>query len=164
MSTPHDVEALLLLSTLMAAKRRPAELVEILAAADLLHGAIPAVGKLGEAFARLGRSGLLLEQDGCYHLSPAALALEAELPRKADAPARLLALATRLQQYRPQAEGAPILLAAEQFSSAINAHRAAAQGSGKNLLMPKPQPADPHKKRPGQRQRRPLPGQRPRRS
>jgi hypothetical protein len=38
----HDVDALLLIATTLSSKRRPAELVEIIAAADLLQVAIPA--------------------------------------------------------------------------------------------------------------------------
>ena len=47
----------------LAAKRRPAELLEIMAAIDLIQGNIPNEEKLSEAFARLGQSGLLVERD-----------------------------------------------------------------------------------------------------
>lgn len=163
MQIVHDVDALLFMATLLAAKRRPAELVEIMAAADMVHGSVPAVGKLVESFARLGAAGLLQEVEGGFVLSPAGQELVQELPRKPELQEQLEWITRQLHGYRAGEAAEPIVLAAEQFSVAINAHRAAAQGTGKNLLMPKPRPADTQKKRPGQRQRRPLPGQRPKR-
>ena len=53
----HDHDPLVLLATALAAKRRPAELLEIMAAIDLIQGNIPNEAKLSEAFARLGQSG-----------------------------------------------------------------------------------------------------------
>jgi len=66
MQTIHDVDALLLMATLLASKRRPADLVEIMAAADLVQGSVPAVNKLVESFARLGTAGLLVEVEGGF--------------------------------------------------------------------------------------------------
>jgi hypothetical protein len=43
--------SLVLLATALAAKRRPAELLEIMAAIDLIQGNIPNETKLSEAFA-----------------------------------------------------------------------------------------------------------------
>ena len=71
MTPIHDIDALLLLATVLSAKRRPARLVEIMAAIDLLHGNIPAEQKLGEALARLAVNGLLVELDGGIALTPA---------------------------------------------------------------------------------------------
>jgi hypothetical protein len=49
----HDVDAILLLSLSVAAKRRPAELVEIITAIEMMELAIPSETKLSDAFARL---------------------------------------------------------------------------------------------------------------
>lgn len=158
----HDDDALLLLATALAAKRRPAELAAIMAAVDLLHGNIPAAAKLSEAFARLGQGGLLAATDGGLAPTPAAEQLIEALPRKGDAAARLAELRGLLGAYRPQGEHAAILLAPEDLHAAILAHRASNAGSAKNLLVPKPKPATGSQSRPGQRQRKPLPKQRKR--
>ncbi len=68
----HDHDPLVLLATALAAKRRPAELLEIMAAIDLIQGNIPNEEKLSEAFARLGQNGLLVARDGGVALTPAA--------------------------------------------------------------------------------------------
>ena len=68
----HDHDPLVLLATALAAKRRPAALLEIMAAIDLIQGNIPNEAKLSEAFARLGQSGLLVERDDGVALTPAA--------------------------------------------------------------------------------------------
>lgn len=157
MQTIHDVDALLLMATMLASKRRPADLVEIMAAADLVHGSVPAVNKLVESFARLGTAGLLIEVEGGFSLTPAAQLIVEDLPKKSELTDHLLVITERLYAYRAKGEYAPVVMVAEQFSAAINAHRAAARGTGKNLLVPKPKPEDRNKKRPGQRQRKPLP-------
>lgn len=156
MQTPHDVDVLLLLATLLAAKRRPAELVEIMAAIDLLQKNIPAAPKLVEAFSRLAGQGLLVERDGGYALTSDALQIVADLPRKADTDERLFIARDRLSMHAPKGEHAPIAVGEAALNEAIAAHRAAGKGAGKNLLVPKPKP-EGDKQRPGQRQRRPLP-------
>lgn len=155
----HDVDALLLLATGLAAKRRPAEPVEIMAALDLIHGNIPGEAKLGEAFARLGASGLLAETDGGMALTAAAERLIERLPHKADHAQRLVELKGLLGGYQPQGDGVAIHVTPEQLRAAMLAHRSAAGGSAKNLLVPKPKP-EATQARPGQRRRKPLPAQR----
>ncbi len=59
----HEVDAILLLSLSVAAKRRPADLAEILAAIDLAHGAIPSGAQLSKAFASLSAHGLIVGID-----------------------------------------------------------------------------------------------------
>ncbi len=59
----HEVDAILLLSLSVAAKRRPAALAEILAAIDLAHGAIPSAAQLSKAFASLSAHGLIVGID-----------------------------------------------------------------------------------------------------
>ena len=153
----HDVDAVLLLATALAGKRRPAELAEIMAAADLIHGFVPFEAKLREAFSRLGEHGLICAADGCYALTPAAQEILAGLPKKADAAEHLIWIKGKLGAYKPKGEHAPILLTAEEVVAAIAAYRASAKGAGKNLLIPKPKAAEGDSKRPGQWRRRPPP-------
>lgn len=157
----HDVDALLLLATGLAAKRRPAEPADIVAAVDLIHGNVPGETKLSEAVARLGASGLIIEVDGGLALTAAAEQMIERLPYKAEHAQRLLELKGLLGGYHPAADGAVIGITAEQLRTAILAHRSAARGGAKNLLVPKPKPAATPA-RPGQRRRKPLPKQRKR--
>ena len=154
-----DLDALLLLATALAAKRRPAELTEIVAAADLLQAAVPSAIKLAEAVERLARHGLLVERDGGLALTPTAQQMIADQPRKADVAERLFGIRERLSAHPAKREQAPVVLAAEQVAAAIAAHRAAAETRAKNLLVPKPKP-EGDKQRPGQRRRKPLPARR----
>lgn len=152
----HDVDSLLLLATALSSKRRPAELVEIVAAVDLLNNNIPGEAKVVEAFARLAKHGLLCAADGGYALTPAAQAIVTGLPRKAETPERLFAIKDRLSLYTVKGEHAAVVLTAEQVTAAIQAHRAAEKTTAKNLLVPKPKP-EAEAARPGQRQRKPMP-------
>lgn len=134
----HDVDALVLLATTLSSKRRPATLVEIVAAADLLQGSIPFVEKLGEAIYRLSGLGLLGEVEGGFTLTPIAEEMIARQPKKA-APEEVLAvLAKDIDAYRPKTESPPIALSEAQLMAAIRAHKASRKAPGKNMLMPKP--------------------------
>ena len=138
-----DVDAVVLLATALSSKRRPAELVEIVAAADLLQGFIPFVEKLGEAIRRLSALGLIAAAEDGFTLTPAALKLVADLPRKAAAEERIAAVKSNLAAHASKEECPPILLSRERLGAAIQAHKASGKASGKNLLMPKPK-ADRH--------------------
>ncbi len=155
----HDVDALLLLATGLASKRRPAEPLEIVAAIDLIQGNIPAEAKLSEAFARLAVHGLIGEADGRYLLTADAQKMIETLPRKAEPDEKLFALRGELAAYAPTGECAPVAVAPETLRAAMLAHRAAAESGAKNLLVPKPKPVEPTA-RPGQRQRKPMPARR----
>ena len=133
-----DIDVLILMATALASKRRPAELVEIVAAADLIQDAIPFVEKLGEAMQRLSADGLISEVEGGYTLTPAAQKIMAAQPKKADTEERIAALQDVLASYAAKEECSAILLTREQLSAAILAHKTARKASGKNLLMPKP--------------------------
>jgi hypothetical protein len=148
----HDVDVLLLLATALASKRRPAELVEIMAAADLLHGSIPLDVDMAAAFLRLSAHDLIGEAAGRFTLTPAALKLMAEVPRKkkAGTPERLLAIGQELVGYTAKGDGVAIRLATEQVSAAILAHRTFLKGPGRNMLVPKPKAAVDKARRPGQ--------------
>lgn len=156
----HDVDALILLATALASKRRPAEIVEIVAALDLLQDNIPAEAKLVEAFSRLASHGLLNEVEGRFALTPDAQKIIQAQPRKADTAERLFGIKDGLSMHNAKGEFAAIVLSEEAFRAAIVAHRAAAASTAKNLLVPKPKPEDKSVQRPGQRQRKPMPAAR----
>lgn len=156
MSPVLDVDVLLLFATALAAKRRPAPLVEIVAALDLIQGNVPSEEKLGGAFARLGERGLLVETAAGVALTPEAEKLIECLPRKGDYAQRLFELRGLLGACKVSEEGVAIVMEEGLCRAAIVAHRAAAAGSAKNLLVPKPK-LEATQARPGQRQRKPMP-------
>lgn len=151
-----DVDGPILMAIALSSKRRPAELVEIVAAAELIQGSIPFVDKLGEAMRRLSASGLIAMAEDGYTLTPPAHEIMEAQPKKADMEVRLAAIRGKLAAYAPKEECAPILLTGEQLRDAILAHKASRKTSGKNLLMPKPK-ADRHFKVEGRWRRAPAP-------
>jgi hypothetical protein len=151
-----DVDALLVLAISLAAKRRAAELVDILAAAELLHGSIPGETRLLQSLLRLGERGIICEVDGAYALTPAAQAEFARQTKKTDTEIRLASVKSILGDFPAQDAQPPLTVTPKAISSAVLAHREAAKSKVKNLLMPKPKVTDATK--PGQRQRKPLPG------
>lgn len=153
----HDIAALILLATALASKRRPADLTEIVAAADLLQGFVPYADKLDDALRRLSANGLIEMAGDGFVPTPPALALVAELPRKAAAEEQVALLQDRLDSYRSKEERAPVQATAEQLEAAIRAHKATRKAPGKNLLMPKPKP-DRHFKVEGRWRRAPARG------
>lgn len=151
----HDVDVLVLMATALAAKRRPAELVEIVAAADLIQGAVPFPEKLGEALRRLSVNGLIVAAENGFALTPAAQALMADEPRRADTEARIAALRGKLADHEAGPACAPVVLTDDELDAAVRAHKAARKAPGKNLLMPKPKP-DRHFKVEGRWRRAPA--------
>lgn len=143
----HDVDVILLLALALASKRRPAELAEIVAAAELgQEGAIPSAQKLVEAFSRLSSHGLIREEGACYGLTPEAEKIMAGGPRQADRARRIFGVKEKLSAYTPQGEHASILVTEAQLTAAIQVFRASGTGAGRNLLLPKPKVEE--KKRP----------------
>jgi len=159
MQTNHPVDALLFLAVALSSKRRPAELVEIIAAVDLAEGAqgiVPSALIISDAIQRLSKRGFIIETDGLFSLTPEAQQIMAALPRKAATPERLTSIqATLASAAAPAAECPTIQLTTTQVSSAIVAHRASGKNVGKNLLVPKPNASEAPPK-PGQRQRKPF--------
>jgi hypothetical protein len=151
----HDVDVLLLLATTLASKRRPAELVEILVAADVIQGAIPRESKLAEAFQRLATHGLVLEVDGRFTLTMDAQEIMAGQSRKADTAERIFHIREKLADYQPRGEHPAILIDAERLGAAVLAFRAAAAAAGPKP-PPKPQPTDDRNRRVGQWRKRPA--------
>ena len=134
----HDVDAILLLALSLAAKRRPAELVEIIAASDLTQGTISPAVKLSDAFYRLSEYGLIAMQDGGYTLTPDAQQILSGHARKAKPQERIYDIKENLADYHLNGEHQIILLTAEQIAVAIAEHLAAKISTVKNLLAPKP--------------------------
>lgn len=148
----HAVDVLLLMAMSLASKRRPAELSEIMAAADLVSGSIPLDVDLAGAFLRLSTYGLIGEEAGRFTLTPDALELMAGVrhKKKAEMPERLYAIEQELASYVPKGEGAAIRLATEAVRAAIVAHRTFLKGPGRDMLMPRPKAATDRVRRPGQ--------------
>ena len=134
----HDVDVLILMATTLSSKRRPAELVEIVAAADLLQGFIPFIEKLGDAIEHLSTSGLITATEGGFTLTPIAQKIMAKQPKKAVTEEVAIAIKCDLAAYTPKEEYPVIQLTEEQLSAAIQAHKTSRKVSGKNLLIPKP--------------------------
>ena len=151
----HDFDVLLLLTTAISSKRRPAELVEIIAAADLLQQTLPTEAKMVEAFSRLATNGLIVETEGAYSLTADAQKLVERLPKKADVAERSFIVRDKLSEYNAKAVHAAILVTEEQIKAAVAAHKLAGESKVKNLLVPKPKPEE-QTQRPGQRQRKPF--------
>jgi len=158
----HDHDPLMFLAVALAAKRRPAELVDVVAAIDLLQIAIPGEQRFIDSFARLAEAGLLLGRDDGLALTPAGLALFEALPKLTEGEERVFSVKQALAAYTPGAAEALPTVELAAVTAAIAAHRAAAAGPAKNLLVPKPKPAETSKSRPGQRQRKPMPKSRKR--
>ena len=135
----HDVDAILLLALGLAAKRKPAELVEIVAAADLVNGAIPPEMKLSDAFSRLSAYGLIREQDGGYILSEDAQQMMASLRKKAETPERIYDLKESLADYHLQGQHQMLQVDPDQLLVAIQAYKKA-RSSERSWLIEKPKP------------------------
>jgi hypothetical protein len=134
----HDTDAQLLLATLIAAKRRPAALTDIVAAAEFMGFPVPAPAAWATAFARFFTHGLLTAAGEGYVLTPAAVQLVEGLPKKAEADERVFLVRERLAAWKPALEHAGIEVSAAHFEAALQDHAKLAQQGGKNLLMPKP--------------------------
>ena len=136
MQSVRDVDAFLLITLALASKRRPAELAEIMAAADLTHGAIPYRSDLTDAFYQLATHGLIREAEGRFPLTPGAEKIMARQPRKADKAALMAGVKDALHAHPEVAECAPVLLTELELSDAIAEHRDAGLGANRNRLMP----------------------------
>lgn len=135
-----DVDVVILLATALSAKRRPATLAEIVAAADLIQGCIPYAEKLGDAMRWLSAAGLIAQVEAGFALTPAGEKIMAKLPKKADIEARIPIVQESLAACGPKTECIAIELSADVLRTAIKTHEATKKSSGQNLLMPKPKP------------------------
>lgn len=135
--TPHDLDAGILMAVTLSSKRRPAALIEIVAAADLILGFVPFAEKVVAAIERLSARGLIgMSEDGLV-LTDVGLEMMSKQPRKGSQEDILAAVKGSLTAWRPRAEYPPVLLALEEIDSAIRTHKATRK-TGKNVLMPKP--------------------------
>lgn len=145
----HDADAILLLALSLAAKRRPAELAEIIAAIELTHDVIPPETKLSDSFYRLSEYGLICAQQGGYTLTPDAQQIIAGQRKKSDTQSRIYDIKENLADFHLNGEHAIILVTVEQLAAAIAQHQSIKKSPGKNLLAPKSKPVED--RRPGQR-------------
>lgn len=136
----HDVDAILILSLSVAAKRRPANLVEIVTATSLAQGTIPAAPLLSAAFARLSACGLVSCIDGGYTLSAAAQEMLASQRKNDDNEKKLSRIMEHLASYRCKGEHPSIQVGPEQLLAAVKEYKAANRSSDKSLLTSKPKP------------------------
>lgn len=139
MHTHHDPDAVILTATLLSSKRRPAQLVDVVAAADLIQGFVPFPEKLGAAIERLSAQGLIVAAEGGLTLTGAARELLAKLPAKLGPQDLAAAVGDSLAGWRPRAGHAPLVLEQQELGAAVRAYKAIRKAPGKNLLMPKPQ-------------------------
>lgn len=151
----HDIDAIVLLATTLASKRRPAGLIDIVAAADLLQGYVPFADKICDAIQRLSAAGLITGSGEELSLTSVAQQLMATQPRKSGTEELVLAVKGSLGAYRPKEEYPSIPLTEEQVGAAVRAHKASRKEPGKNLLMPKPK-VDRHFKVEGRWRRAPA--------
>ena len=146
-----DLDAILLIAVSLSAKRRPAELVEVMAATDLTPGALAAEFKLADAFHRLSTSGLICKQGGGVTLTSAGQELMAAQPRKATSAAnRIIGIKDGLMDFYAAPEDIAMDMTVEQLRAAILEHRKTSKTPGKNLLLPKSALAPSNDKRKGQ--------------
>jgi hypothetical protein len=145
----YDVDALLLLALSLSAKRRAAELFEVMAAIDLLHGSIPSEAKLADCFRRMSEHGLVRAKEGGFELTEAAQGICTGLPKKADTDERIYLVRGKLAVYYRSEEHPAIELSVEELSAAIAIHQEAAKSKAKNMLIPKPKPVEEERPRPG---------------
>ena len=160
----RNIEALVLLAVARASKRHPAELVEIIAALELLEGRIAPEARLCAALQRLAAHDLLIETDGRLSLSAAAQPMLTGVPRKADTRERIVIVREELAADIHPGDAAGLELTPDDVATAIAEHRRSATDGRSNLLMPKPKPKERdqrrggspagHKRKPGQPRRR----------
>lgn len=122
---------------MLSSKRRPAELVEIVAATELILGFVPFAEKLGAVIERLSARGLICMSEGGFTLTDGGQEIMSKRPRKASQEDIIAEVKSSLAAWRPRVEYPPVLLEPEQIGAAIRGHKSARK-TGKNVLMPKP--------------------------
>jgi len=157
MHAVHDVDALILLAIAISSKRRPAQLAEIIAANDLIHGSVSLKSELTAAFKNLSSRGLIAQVDDGYTLTPVGLTIMSAGRKKADNEERLHGLKAAISAYNLKSDHPVIQLTDEQMAAAMHVHEAAKALAVKNMLVPKPKPVV-DAKRP--LRRKPMPSRR----
>jgi len=134
----HDVDAILLLAMSLAAKRRPAELVEIIAAAELTLQTVPTAARLTDSLHRLGNFGLITETPEGYSLTAVAQLMLTGHAKKALPQERIRDIREHLADHTRPDEASAIQVTEKQVAAAIVAHRASRQQ--RSWLVPKSKP------------------------
>ncbi len=138
MRSDHDFDAPFLLALSLAAKRRPATLLEIVSAFDLVSGDIPVAARFAEAFYRCSQFGLVIAQDGGYTLSPYALNIVSGHKKNATYASRILAIKQSLAECRLKKDHVLIELPLEQLAPVVREYRASKSDAIRNIsLKPK---------------------------
>ncbi len=94
----------MLLATLIASKRRPAALAEIVAAAEFMGCPVTAPKAWASAFERFSTHGLLVAEGEGDVLTAVAQAMAGGLPKKAETDERVFLVREKLSAYKPLAE------------------------------------------------------------
>ena len=156
----HDLDPLLLLAIALASKRKPADLVEIVAALNLVQGAegkFPPEVKFVEAMQRLSVHGLVEATGDAYALSAAAQTIVAGVPRKGEPAEQAFYLRDQLARYTAKERHAPVAVDEAQLAAAIAAHKTLLADGKRSLMVPKPKPPEDNGRGPGFRKRKPMP-------
>jgi hypothetical protein len=145
MKLVSDIDVTLFIAIALSAKRGPADLAAIMAAAELTPGALAAEFKLTDAFHRLSTHGLISAQGNGIGLTAIGEDIMAGQPKKAaTVEIRIARIQESLAEYHASGEDEPIGITVEQVRAAIAAHRLSARVPGRNMLLPKPK-VDPAK-------------------
>lgn len=139
----YDIDVLVFMATSLASKRRPAELLEIVAAADVLQSFIPYPEKLCDAIERLSLNGLIGAMDGGFTLTEIGRNIMNRPLKKTTSEELTAMIKDNLSAYSPTGNYPPIVLPEDRAIAAIAAYKATRKAPGKSLLMPKPK-ADRH--------------------
>jgi len=153
----HDIDAVLLLAVALSSKRRPAELIELVAAAELVAGELPDEAKFVDSLVRLSTHGVLVEREGGFVLSAEAQQALVGEPKKAEAAERIFWVRDQLSMLRTKAEHPAVTVSAEQMAEAVKVHQEAVKASKRNLMVPKPKPPEDNGRGPGFKLRKPMP-------
>ena len=134
-----DTDPQLLLATLIASKRRPAQLVEIVAAAELLGCPVVSEGRWADSLRRLSAHSLILRDElGGLMLSAEGQELVVKLPKRVEPAEHLFLVRERLKAFEPASPAPAIVVPEEDFRAAVMAHGLLSRQGGDNLFMPKP--------------------------
>ena len=155
MSPGNSLDPIVLIAAMLSSKRRPARLVEIVAAADLLQGFVPSAQRLEESMLRLFSLGLIGELEEELVLLPAGEALLAQQRKNLSNEELIAQTANLLATYQAGGEFAAPRLDKPRLTAAVREHKLARKSTIPNLLMPKAKP-DRHFKEAGRWRRAPA--------
>lgn len=123
----HEIDVSLLLALAIASKRRPAELIEIIAALQIVRDVIPAEARLIDAITRLSSQGLIRSQDGGVTLTEAALRIMDNPTRTTNSAKRIARIKEQLAAHEVTAQYEAIHFSVKEICVAVLAYRALAK-------------------------------------